>query len=222
MKINNLEASLGIAAVLAVAALTGAPAAAQAAKSKGPASEVYVAHLHAMNSKVTGLRTTGEARFAVRGDVLTITVNLRSVPPGIVHWQHLHGFKDGRDANCPTGAADANQDGVIDVAETEPVSGTTMVPFDKDPAGMQIAHGTYPKASAGGTYRYREVVSMKALDKAFGKTFTGEPLDLSERVVMIHGVPASTHLPASVASLGTIPADITLPIACGKIERVAR
>jgi hypothetical protein len=47
-------------------------------------------------------------------------------------------------------------------------------------------------------------------------------LDLDRRVVFIHGVPAATALPASVQSLGTVPAQVTLPIACGKIGRVAQ
>ena len=37
---------------------------------------------------------------------------------------------------------------------------------------------------------------------------------------MMHGVPLATKLPSSVASLGTIPAQVTLPIACGKITRL--
>ena len=36
---------------------------------------------------------------------------------------------------------------------------------------------------------------------------------------MMHGVPSATTLPASVDSLGTIPAQVTLPIACGRITR---
>jgi hypothetical protein len=35
--------------------------------------------------------------------------------------------------------------------------------------------------------------------------------------VFIHGVPSTTTLPASAASLGKIPAQVTVPIACGKI-----
>lgn len=69
--------------------------------------------------------------------------------------QHFHGFTDGRNATCAKAAADTSHDGIVDLLETEPTSGTTMVPF-----------------------------------------------------------------PTSVASLGTIPAQVTLPIACGKIEVV--
>lgn len=52
--------------------------------------------------------------------------------------------------------------------------------------------------------------------------FPGQQLDLARRVVFIHGLPVDTKLPTSVASLGPIPAQVTLPIACGKIERVGQ
>ena len=183
---------------------------------------MYVAQLHPMNGKVTGLQAAGEARLAVSGDTLTITLKAEGVPPDLVHWQHLHGFADNRAASCPTTGADANSDGIIDLIETEPAAGTTMVPFTDDPASMDVAHGTYPKASAAGTYTYRQTVPLKELRAAFAKTFKGQALDLDRRVIFIHGVVATRTLPASVASLGSIPADITLPIACGKIERVER
>lgn len=181
---------------------------------------VYVAHLRPVNSKVTGLQTTGEARFLVIGDKLTISVTADGLPPDLVHWQHFHGFADNRAASCPSAAADANDDGIIDLIETEPAAGTTMVPFTDDPVAMDVAHGTYPKASAAGTYTYRQTVSLSALTAAFAKAFNDPRLDLDRRVVFIHGVVATTKLPASVASLGPIPAEVTLPIACGRIERV--
>lgn len=187
-----------------------------------PAHAVYVAHLHAMNTGVTHTPTTGEARFTVAGDQLTIDVKVQHAPPGVVHWQHFHGFKDGQQATCPAASADANHDGIVDLIETGKASGTTMVPFITDPASMDVAHGTYPTADAQGNYRYHETVSLKALDAAFAKAFPGQQLDLAKRVVYIHGVAADTKLPASVASLGPIPAQVTLPIACGQIERAAK
>jgi hypothetical protein len=170
-----------------------------------------------MNARVTGHRTTGEARFTVKGDSLTISVKVKGAAPGITHWQHFHGFKDNRDAACATQAADKNRDGIVDLIETEPASGTTMVPFIDDPVSMNVAEGTYPKASSAGTYEYRQTVSLKALSAAFSKAFDGSKLDLDRRVVLIHGTPNT--LPASVASLGPIPPQVTLPIACGTIER---
>lgn len=137
-----------------------------------------------------------------------------------MHLQHFHGFKDNRDATCPTEAADANHDGIIDLIETELTAGTTMVPFHDDPVSMEIVRDTYPKAGADGKFQYEETVSLKDLEEAFTKAFGGTELDLDRRVVFIHGTLDSTQLPASVASLGTIPAQVTLPIACGEIKRV--
>jgi hypothetical protein len=201
----------------AIASLFAVVAGAQEAPPGHPSKALYVAQLRPMNLKATGHRTTGEARLTVQGDSLTISVKVQDAAPGLVHWQHFHGFKDNRDASCATAAADKNRDGIVDLIETEPASGTTMVPFIDDPVSMNVAEGTYPKASADGTYEYRQTVSLEALTAAFSKAFDGAKLDLDRRVVLIHGTPNT--LPKSVASLGPIPAQVTLPIACGIIER---
>lgn len=201
---------LAFTATLLAAATWAAPAGAQQ----------YVAHLSPLNAAAAGGSATGEARFIVTGDSLTITVNASGLPKGITHWQHFHDFADGKQAACPAAAADANHDGIIDVVETGPSAGTTMVPFTSNPVSMDVPGGAYPKASATGTLQYRETVSLKALQAAFAKAFPGQQLDLTRRVVFIHGVADASTLKPSVASLGTIPAHVTLPIACGPIMRV--
>lgn len=208
MNLNTLGAVAAIAGAIALAM----PAAAQAATNH------YVAHLHALNTSVAHAKTTGEAKFAVDGDTLKIDIRVHGAPADTEHWQHFHGFVDGNAASCATMADDANKDDIIDVAETGKASGTTMVPFTADPASMDVPHGVYPKADAKGDYHYTATVSVKALDAAFDKAFPGQKLDLTKRVVYIHGVPESDKLPSTVASLGPIPANVTLPIACGKIE----
>lgn len=182
-------------------------------------AETYVARLEPMNSSVTGSEAKGEAKFIIDGDKLTITVDAEGTSGGIMHLQHFHGFADGsKAASCPTADADANKDGIIDLIETESIAGTTMVPFHDDPVSLQIPSDTYPTASPRGAYRYEHSVSLKDLQDAFAKAFNGQGLDLDKRVVFVHGVFTDTKLPATVASLGDIPANITLPIACGKIE----
>jgi hypothetical protein len=205
-------------ALLTAAGTTGLPAVAGAQDDQSNAA--YVAHLSALNTTVTGLKTVGEATFTIKGDSLTIAVNASGLPKDIEHWQHFHGFTDGRQATCPAKAADANGDGIIDVVETGAAAGTTMVPFSGDPVSMDVPHGVYPRASATGTLQYKETVSLSALQTAFAKTFDGQKLDLDRRVIFIHGIPAASKLKASVASLGPIPAQVTLPIARGKISRV--
>jgi hypothetical protein len=211
---------LAITQALLAAAGAGGVLAAGSAQTNHQSNTVYVAHLAALNTTVTGLKTVGEATFTIKGDSLTIAVNASGLPKDIEHWQHFHGFTDGRQATCPAKAADANGDGIIDVVETGVAAGTTMVPFSGDPVSMDVPHGTYPRASATGTLQYKQTVSLSALQTAFAKTFDGQKLDLDRRVVFIHGIPAASKLQASVASLGPIPAQVTLPIACGKITRV--
>jgi hypothetical protein len=206
----------------AIASLAYVPATLAGAPATNADSQptVYIPKLHRVNAKVTGLETTGEARFSINGDTLTISVNAEKLPPDMMHLQHFHGFKDNRGAICPTEAADVNHDGIIDLIETEPTSGTTMVPFHDDPVSMDIVRDTYPKADADGTFKYEKTVSLKDLEAAFAKAFGDKELDLVHRVVFVHGILPSTKLPASAASLGTIPAQVTLPIACGEIKRV--
>jgi hypothetical protein len=164
----------------------------------------YKAKLLPLNAKTTGSDARGEATFTVSGDQLTIRVTAKDVPPNMEHLQHFHGFATGDGTSkCPTAREDKNGDGIIDMAETEPVAGTTMVPLHDDPVSMTIVNDTYPKAGPDGSYSYEKTVSFKALEAAFAKKFPGQRLDLARRVVFLHGVPTTTKLPASVASLDT-------------------
>ena len=208
------------ATAIASLAYTPAVLAETSATTADSTPTVYIAKLHPVNAKVTGLETKGEARFSINGDTLMIDVSAENLPPDVMHLQHFHGFKENRDATCPAEATDVNHDGIIDLIETEPKAGTTMVPFHDDPVSMEIVRDTYPKAGADGTFQYQKTVSLKDLETAFTKAFGNKELDLDRRAVFIHGILPSTKLPASVASLGTIPAQVTLPIACGEIERV--
>lgn len=211
MRTTRILGACAAAALLAgCAATTGASSA-----------TTYVAQLHPLNTAVTGSQATGEARFVQRGNELDIDIRVQGAPAGIEHWQHFHGFADGSPATCPGVAADANGDGIIDLIETGTTSGTTMVPFISAPQSMDIPGGTYPTADAAGAYDYQATVPLDALQAAFNKAFPNQQLDLNRRVVFIHGVPADTALPGSVQSLGPIPAQTTLPIACGVIESVA-
>jgi hypothetical protein len=205
----------------AVAVATGTLATTALAEQNSTDGAVYVAKLAPLNSSVTGSEAQGQAKFTIANNQLTIVVDASGLPPGIMHLQHFHGFADGqKDAICPTAAADSNHDGIIDLIETEPMSGTTMVPFHADPVSMLIPSDTYPVASAKGAYHYEKTVPLNDLQEAFAKSFGGQDLALDRRVVFIHGVLDTTKFPATVASLGKIPAQVTVPIACGKIEKV--
>lgn len=181
---------------------------------------VYEADLTALNSKITGAETTGKARFVIDGEVMHVTIDVKNAPANMEHWQHFHGFKDGSAATCANAEQDKNGDGIVDVVETESVSGTTMVPFNDIPADMDVASDTYPVSDSNGTYHYEADIPMENLKSAFTKAFGGD-INLDSRVLYIHGVPKDTELPKTVATIADIPAQVTIPIACGKINKVS-
>lgn len=208
-----------LAATVPLGATTSTPAAIAATATLPHLA--YVAQLKPLNSSVTGMQTTGRAQFAVSNGKLAIRVSVTGAPPGITHWQHIHGFVSGKNAQCATKKNDTNHDSVVDLIETKAVSGKTLVPLNGNPAAMQVSGGGYPVASANGSYIYQVIVPMAKLQSAFGKKFKGQKLDLAKRVVYVHGVPKATKLPASVSTLPGAPAYVTLPIACGKITAVS-
>lgn len=193
-----------------------------AAAGTETAATVYRADLQPLNTDAVGSRPSGTATVTVTADSLTIEVVARDLPPGMMHLQHDHGFvgdKAGRDASCPDPTADINGDGIIDLKETETFSGTTLVPFHADPASLEIQAHSYPTATDEGGYYYRRTVALEALRQSLQQQHGIEELDFASRVVYIHGVPEDTQLPESVQSLPGVPAHVTLPIACGALER---
>ena len=222
MKGKLISLAIGIAAISMISCSQSENNNKEQAKTDSQDSVVatYLAHLEPLNTNITKMNTTGQARFVMTKDSLLVTIDVMGAPPGIEHWQHFHGFTDNKAATCVTTANDANGDGIIDVVETEPVSGTTMVPFNDKTEDMNVGSDTYPKAGSDSTYHYEARVSLEKLRASFKKAFGDSTLDLDRRVLYIHGVPENSNLPKSVASIGTIPASVTIPIACGKIEKL--
>ncbi len=197
-----------------------APAAATAPAP--PAAErVYVAELRAFNTNITEQAATGTARFTIAGDTLTLQVNAQGLYPGTMHLQHYHGFTDGQDAICPPPAADTNGDGFIDLIETQPFTGITLVPLHDNPTSLEIQVPTYPVASdPGGAINYEQTVAVSALESALLSAHGISDLAFEQRTVFIHGVNPNANLPDSVQSLPNVPAQVTLPVACGELVRV--
>lgn len=189
-------------------------------EEKAKRTIVYSAEITPLNSDITGLETHGKASFAIQEEEMVVKIEISDAPPEMQHWQHFHGFIDGVDAGCATLDLDENGDGIVDVVETELVSGTTMVPFNDIPSDIKLGENTYPIADETGYYSYEKVIKMSDLERKFAEVFDGGDINLDRRVLYIHGIPEDTELPESVQSVHDIPAHITLPIACGKIVRV--
>lgn len=188
---------------------------------------LFVAELHPLNPQVQNALdpdrrtplgvTEGKAYFRVVNGQLTAVVDVAGAEPADaafpegLHPQHIHAAD-----RCPTMADDANGDGVVDVIEGLPKYGPIMVPLDDNLADTSSQVTGFPLAAGvRGTYHYTASASVAAVEAALG-----HPLDLPTRHVVIHGVDLATPLPASAQSLPGLPAQITLPIACGELREV--
>ena len=149
----------------------------------------YRAEIKPLNAAKIGTEAHGYVEFTTEGDNLHIKLEMFDTPANIQHWEHFHGFPDGKDASVPTEV----------LPETEPVSGTTMVPLDAAPHEMNIPNDNYPVADATGYYSYEKDVPLAKLEAKFKEVFHDQALALDKRVVYVHGVPAELELPATVA-----------------------
>ncbi len=183
-----------------------------------PGPKVFRADLMPLNASVGG-GAKGTVTLTINGDKLTIDADVTELTPPGKHMIHIHGFTVGdKAATCASAAQDKNGDGIIDLIETEPVSGTTLIPFHDQPASLKIPSDKYPVANASGEFTYRETVSLKKLNAALKKKFGINGVQLDKRVIYVHGVPDSSPLPSTVGSLPGVPAKMTLPVACGVIR----
>ena len=99
----------------------------------------YYAEIVPLNAEIIGTKAHGKANFIQEESTLEISIEMFDTPANTQHWEHFHGFPDGRDAVIATMDQDDNQDGFVDLIETESVSGTTMVPFDNAPHHMHLS-----------------------------------------------------------------------------------
>jgi len=183
-------------------------------------AEVYVAQLAPLNAQVSNQAASGKATFIVNGDYLTVRVEAEGLSPDTMHMQLIHGFVDGMEAGCPRAYADANNDGVVDSAETPPFSGAALVPLHGDPVSLDIISETYPTATREGTIRYERTFSLSSLETALEARYGIWDLALERRAVVLYGVAPTAALPQQVQSISGMTAQKTLPVACGEIDRV--
>lgn len=203
-------------AAAAVFTLTGASALQTYSHDPG-GHKVYATRLAPLNAgehhvgsgTITVPTASGAAVIAVKGDDVRILIKVNGVTAGTVHPQHIHAG-----TTCPTSAADTNHDGFVDVIEGLPAYGPILVPLDSEVNDLAGA-SQFPTANGSGRYLYYEEASKSHLQRELQ-----EALRLQDRHVVIHGINPTDPLPASVQSLPGLPAQATLPVACGELTQV--
>ena len=56
----------------------------------------------ALNAEKIGTSAHGTAEFTIDGDTMHIKIEMFDTPANTEHWQHFHGFTDGKDAIVAT------------------------------------------------------------------------------------------------------------------------
>lgn len=184
------------------------------------AGQVFAAQLSPLNagSHTVGDSTysipsaSGDAVVTVKGDDVSVAIEVNGVTAGTLHPQHIHAG-----TTCPDATADGNQDGVhdgfVDVIEGLPQYGPILVPLDSNLNSFDPSLD-FPVADANGSYSYNESASKSHLQGELEQA-----LKLGSRHVVIHGINPESPLPTTVQSLPGLPAWATLPVACGELHR---
>lgn len=186
---------------------------------------IYRAVLSPLNSSVAG-NVSGTIEIRIEGDDF---VAISSGSGAAAGEKHLHNIT--LSSTCPTQASDVNGDTYVDIVESFTRTGQILIPLDSD-LSNQLDGITYgPIANASGNYYHRRSTTLTDLlndlrspdpdtQDSIVKLPEGQNLNLTNRVILVHGVKRSSNLPDTVATIGDLSAEQSLPIACGKLVRV--
>lgn len=180
----------------------------------------YRAPLRPMNPGLTEPGISGNVHIEIFADELRIRVEASGLAPNMMHLQHLHGSRDGMDAECAPMALKTPADEITDLLDTRAYSGITLIPLHDDPASLEIKTDTYPVSNRTGAYTYEVTVNWEQMQRAMAEKYDMdlETADFGRMVVYVHGVPEGTKLPDTVRSLPGVPAHMTLPVACAELD----
>jgi hypothetical protein len=177
--------------------------------------------IHTQNAEAIA----GTVEIEIAGEEVIVKAKASNTPAGVKHFQNIM-----TGTECPNSSSDENQDGFVDAVEASQVSGKILIPLDSDLSHQMDGMDFGPIANSAGNYVYRRSTTLSQLlgdlnaedpDKTDVLVkLNGKALNLSGRVILIHGVSSESALPESVAIVGDLSREQSLPIACGKIIRV--
>jgi hypothetical protein len=169
---------------------------------------------HAQLAPLNGSGASGSATLVRNGTQLTTTINSFGLTPNQPHAQHIHGMAQAI-SECPSLAADANADGLINTTEGAPFYGPIAVSLttfgDTSPASG-LAVDRFPVANSVGTVNY-----FRSLIAPPGVAF-----NLGNFAIVQHGVDLNGNgvydFSAGVSDLDpSLPQEATIPANCGAI-----
>lgn len=168
-------------------------------------------------------KSNGYASISIRDNQFWARVKIFGPQTHSIHPQYIHDLD-----RCPGPEDDTNRDGIVDIQEVISISGPMLIPLDSDLSSQLKGLNEFPHMMRFNFYYYSEAChsdrlfrDLKAQDELhfdfMSKLHKGEKINLSSRVIVIYGIAESRPLPSSVRSQGGLPAQLAVPIACGRI-----
>lgn len=163
----------------------------------------YKAIIRPYNFTVAGWIPSGMTDIKVTGDQIEIK-SWMDDSSNVTHMQNIH-----LGTACPGAEHDANGDGFVDMNESMRVSGGVLLPLDSD-LSSQDASNAFPK----GNFTYYQKASVSEITANIKRG-----LNLEGKVIIVMGAAANRNLPGSVSTVNGQTKELSVPIACGVIQR---
>ncbi|MCM2351353.1 MAG: hypothetical protein NDI69_15125 [Bacteriovoracaceae bacterium] len=186
---------------------------------------MYQALLTPTNKKVAAL-LNGALTLVRENNEFIADIRFSAGPASVLHSQHIHIGN-----RCPRESDDLNGDGYIDAEEGFKIYKEILIPLDDDISSQRMGLGIFPAADDFGYYYYSRATDFNTLMKDlkeedinlsddYVKLRPREVLTVTDKVVVILGVPEAMVLPDSVSGRGRLNKHQALPVACGVIREL--
>lgn len=163
----------------------------------------YKAILRPYNFQVSGWIPNGMTDIKIAGNTIEIRSWLDD-SAAVTHMQNIH-----LGTVCPEARHDANKDGYVDFDESTKVSGQPLLALDSD-IERSDEMSLFPK----GNFTYFQKASLEKISQELETNF-----NIEGKVIIVMGSSNKT-LPATISSVNGQSRELSVPIACGVIQRM--
>jgi hypothetical protein len=181
----------------------------------------FKAILRPYNQSLSGWIPNGMVRLKIAGDQLDITAWLDD-SASVTHRINIH-----QGSECPSSFHDSNRDGLVDFQESIKASKDILIPIDSHLNEQVSENDFYPF----GNFSYSERGSLSKilmdlakddldLEDSVIKWPHAKGLNLEGKVIIVSGISPARNLPTTVSSLKEMSPQLSMPIACGVIEKI--
>ena len=187
---------------------------------------IYRASLFQINPQQAMTVASGNAEVVLHEEDNRVEITLLGMGlDGVSHPSFIWS-----DRGCPTRAADANDDGIVDIAEGRIAYGNILLPLDGDITTQNMEPVTFPFGTA--PIYGSSAVLIDVLDAVDGPDTDendffvslelGEDLALDTRTIVVHGVSANTLVARPLAAgMQGLNLPSTVPILCGTLQLIS-